>query len=1101
MTANMLSQAIELARAGKKEEARKILVQILSGDLHNEAAWLWLAETVPTNYQRRATLEKCLEYNPNSQVARRALENMRSSQADPNAAPTSTETLRPLMEAIRKPAAIPSPLEKADTLQGAPPASPDMAEPVTTQAKPKPKSSAKRRKTAKLTDMPEGETRPQKKSRRGTSSLKKIGTLQDEPSALPPPVEKADTLQGEPSALPPSPVKADTLQSEPSVLQPSPVKGDALQGEPSALPPSPVKADTLQREPSVLPPAPVKVDPFQTEPTVLPSSPEKSKVLKGKPSVLPPPPVKVDPFQTEPTVLPSSPEKSKVLKGKPSVLPPAPEKVSAFQTEPAVLPTPLKKADTRQSKPPLIPAPLKKVDAIQSKPSVSPTEEKLANRLAMIKPASTTGDPKAAEKPDIPAFPAHPAQKPPRAPPPPPPKKNRRMNAFDAVMISLIVLFLIGIAGFLLWGQYGPTLIGYLTPGTSPDFVATAGFLETQNAQMRETLTGVQARQLTNARLSQPTQTPSPTASATSTPVPTIDPNNPSLLFVDEISCTVKQISLSGGVSLTVTGAPPQNCQNTQLSPDGKKLSYLVQEGDPSDFIQSLYVMNVDGSSPVKVLDRAYLLNLVDWSPDSNWLSYTAVCGENQSGPMLCLNLVSADGTANFQLTDNRSGSIDPAAEVVSWSPDGLWLAFIGDQIPQIIRSDGSGLAKLANEKGYLSMVWSPDSQKVAYYSPDGAGIRVVDLHANELLLHSPSLAAPQTGQNLAWTPDGKQLVYLDTRLKALALVSLDSLEVKPLVQLDGWVNHLAWSPDGGQLAFIELPDASKPVGALKVINADGSGERVLVDSLQDAPFVWKMPGEAQAVTPIAITPPTPTNTPVATPISSLSQGLRLYYNFDADPQGLVKDWSGNGLDGTLKGGDYSPIFGSNKALTFSGTSISLNDPFGDTSPEKMTVALFFKPTLGVTFPGTLLAWSDGHASGIYLNAYMNWKVGNTDEIIEGTGADLIGPGSSGSVEDHYIATTSLRSVFEASAASWHHLAVTYDQTSGIAQLYIDGVLNTSKNLGKFVPVTGSYGLTIGNHPAQSGTEFTGMMDEIRIYERVLTAAEIKKLAAITPPK
>ena len=675
------------------------------------------------------------------------------------------------------------------------------------------------------------------------------------------------------------------------------------------------------------------------------------------------------------------------------------------------------------------------------------------------------------------------------------------MNTFDAVMISLIVLFIIGIAGFLLWGQYGPTLIGYLTPGTSPDLVATAGFLETQNAQMRETLTAVQARQLTNARLSQPTQTPSPTASATSTPVPTLDPNNPSILFVDEISCTVKQISLSGGVSLTVTGAPPQNCQNTQLSPDGKKLSYFVQEGDPSDFIQSLYVMNVDGSSPVKVLDRAYLLNLVDWSPDSNWLSYTAVCGENQSGPMLCLNLVRADGTANFQLTDKRSGSIDPAAEVVSWSPDGLWLAFVGDQIPQIIRSDGSGLAKLTNEKGYLSMVWSPDSQKVAFYSPDGAGIRVVDLHANELLLHSPSLAAPQTGQNLAWTPDGKQLVYLDTRLKALALVNLDSLEVKPLVQLDGWVNHLAWSPDGGQLTFIELPDASKPVGALKVINADGSSEKVLIDSLEDAPFIWKMPGEPQAVTPIAITPPTPTNTPVATPISGLSQGLRLYYNFDADPQGLVKDWSGNGLDGTLKGGVYSPIFGPNKALTFSGTTISLNDPFGDTSPEKMTIALFFKPTLGVTFPGTLLAWSDGHASGIYLNAYMNWKVGNTDEIIEGTGADLIGPGTSGSVEDHYIATTSLRSAFEASEAGWHHLAITYDQTTGIAQLYIDGTLNTSKNLGKFVPVTGSYGLTIGNHPAQSGTEFTGMMDEIRIYERVLTAAEIKQLAAKTPPK
>ena len=197
---------------------------------------------------------------------------------------------------------------------------------------------------------------------------------------------------------------------------------------------------------------------------------------------------------------------------------------------------------------------------------------------------------------------------------------------------------------------------------------------------------------------------------------------------------------------------------------------------------------------------------------------------------------------------------------MVSWSPDGRWLAFVGGLIPQIVRSDGTGLAKLANDHGYFFMAWSSDSRNIAYYSPDGAGIKVADLHANLHLLHSLSLTTPMMGQNLAWAPDGNHLVYLDTSLRALALVSLDNVKVKLLVHLNGWVNHLAWSPDGSRLAFIELPDASKPAGALKVVNADGSGESTLVDSLQDVPFTWKMPGEEQTVTPITIILPTPTS-------------------------------------------------------------------------------------------------------------------------------------------------------------------------------------------------------------------------------------------------
>jgi hypothetical protein len=71
---------------------------------------------------------------------------------------------------------------------------------------------------------------------------------------------------------------------------------------------------------------------------------------------------------------------------------------------------------------------------------------------------------------------------------------------------------------------------------------------------------------------------------------------------------------------------------------------------------------------------------------------------------------------------------------------------------------------------------------------------------------------------------------------------------------------------------------------------------------------------------------------------------------------------------------------------------------------------------------------------------------------------------------------------------TFQHLALTYDKASGVAQLFLNGVIVQASTLGTFTPRTGS-DLHIGYRPtAQS---FNGILDEVTLYGRALTGAEI----------
>lgn len=90
-----------------------------------------------------------------------------------------------------------------------------------------------------------------------------------------------------------------------------------------------------------------------------------------------------------------------------------------------------------------------------------------------------------------------------------------------------------------------------------------------------------------------------------------------------------------------------------------------------------------------------------------------------------------------------------------------------------------------------------------------------------------------------------------------------------------------------------------------------------------------------------------------------------------------------------------------------------------------------------------------------------------------------------------------------ASTNAWTHVAITYDKLTGVGVLYVNGMAVETRNLGVFTPKT-NLPLNIGARPipdpgggcgAGGDCFYNGKLDEVSIYDRALSADEIKSVA------
>jgi uncharacterized repeat protein (TIGR01451 family) len=227
------------------------------------------------------------------------------------------------------------------------------------------------------------------------------------------------------------------------------------------------------------------------------------------------------------------------------------------------------------------------------------------------------------------------------------------------------------------------------------------------------------------------------------------------------------------------------------------------------------------------------------------------------------------------------------------------------------------------------------------------------------------------------------------------------------------------------------------------------------------------------------VTVATNTSTPVNFQFSTgvaLPSGLLGYWTFNEDTGSVAHDQSGNNYNAALSNINWTTglfSFG----LSFNGSSsqgVTSAIPF----PSAFSISSWVNPAVASQSGFAAIAQAES-ASGLYLG-------------VDSTGTQYKffvngGNGSTGTCAFNSVAAGCAQG--GTVATGWHYVTGTYDGTTGI--LYVDGVMVASDTFTS--PGNFTFLLEIGRSFTSSNA-WNGILDEMRLYNRALSAAEVSSL-------
>jgi len=213
-----------------------------------------------------------------------------------------------------------------------------------------------------------------------------------------------------------------------------------------------------------------------------------------------------------------------------------------------------------------------------------------------------------------------------------------------------------------------------------------------------------------------------------------------------------------------------------------------------------------------------------------------------------------------------------------------------------------------------------------------------------------------------------------------------------------------------------------------------------------------------------------------------LRKGLVAYYPFNEN----AMDESGRGNHGEVKGANLgADRHGeTNRAYSFDG--------------EDDYIDLGNKPEFNFGKGDfTLSFWVRGSQIG---NKYLIAKYKYENKPGYGIGTKVEGNCAYAFIwdkgEGYYIATWGGKVPID---GNWHHIVAPYDRDAELI-IYVDGEVAAKVNISsKSDSVDNSLNLTIGKQ--SGGQNFSGSIDDIRLYNRALSAEEVKALYDLEKPK
>ena len=201
---------------------------------------------------------------------------------------------------------------------------------------------------------------------------------------------------------------------------------------------------------------------------------------------------------------------------------------------------------------------------------------------------------------------------------------------------------------------------------------------------------------------------------------------------------------------------------------------------------------------------------------------------------------------------------------------------------------------------------------------------------------------------------------------------------------------------------------------------------------------------------------------------------------------GISAHWpaDGNATDvvgsnnGTLQNGASFDTGQFSQAFDLTGPSdlVRMAQPIKFTAVEDFTVSLWVNQAVTPANQSYIFETRQGQFSGFSFLMFSNNK------ILMGGRADngfILGGASQGPLNN----------------GQWYHIAAVFDRVADELRLYLDGSLQSTQNLAAATGFTSSDKLFLGAISSQDDSfNFNGLVDEVQVYGRALSGAEIQSL-------